>query len=93
MRAGTPGSHQNRGWEKFTDAVVQCLAADKEGMVFMLWGSYAQHKGEVIDENRHLVLRSPHPSPFAAHRGFFGNGHFRRANEYLISRGESPINW
>lgn len=91
--AHNPGSHQRRGWEEFTDEVVMRLARDREGLVFMLWGSYAQRKGAFIDRRKHLVLSSPHPSPLSAHRGFFGNHHFSLANDYLIKQGKSPIQW
>lgn len=87
------GSHQNRGWETFTDAVIRTLAQEKEHLVFILWGSYAQKKGAFIDQGRHLVLTSAHPSPLSAHRGFFGNKHFSRANAYLKEHGISPIVW
>ena len=87
------GSHQNQGWEQFTDAVISRLNEARQGLVFMLWGSYAQKKGRVINEHHHLVLKSPHPSPLSAHRGFFGNRHFSRANVYLQAQGISPINW
>lgn len=87
------GSHQNKGWERFTDAVIHRLAEQKEGLVFILWGSYAQRKGEFIDTHKHLVLRSVHPSPLSAHRGFFGNHHFSLTNEYLEQRGQSTIDW
>lgn len=87
------GSHQNRGWETFTDAAIAALNEDREGLVFVLWGSYAQKKGEMIDTNKHLVLISPHPSPLSAHRGFFGNHQFSTINDYLKQRGEAPINW
>ncbi len=93
VEAHHPGSHQRRGWEDFTDEVVTRLANDRTGLVFMLWGSYAQRKGALIDRTRHLVLTSPHPSPLSAHRGFFGNHHFTRANEYLTQQGLSPIQW
>lgn len=93
VEAGKAGSHQNRGWERFTDHVIRTLSQKREGLVFLLWGSYAQKKGEWIDRNRHLVLASPHPSPLSAHRGFMGNGHFRKTNEYLVSRGAPPIRW
>ena len=86
-------SHQGKGWETFTDRVIEVLAREREGIVFMLWGSYAQKKGAVIDPERHLVLKSPHPSPLSAHRGFFGCGHFSRCNDYLERRGITPINW
>ncbi len=93
VEAHRAGSHQNRGWEQFTDAVIARLSAEREGIVFMLWGSYAIRKGDSIDRSRHLVLTSPHPSPLSAYRGFFGNHHFSRANEYLQSRGVTPIDW
>lgn len=87
------GSHQGKGWELFTDRIVSLLNEQREHLVFMLWGSYAQKKGAIIDRHRHLVLESPHPSPLSAHRGFFGNKHFSGANRYLIEHGISPINW
>lgn len=93
VRQASPGSHQGRGWEEFTDAVVKILSDQKEKLVFLLWGSYAQRKGAVIDQSKHLVLSSAHPSPFAAHRGFFGNRHFSKTNEYLKSQGLPPIEW
>lgn len=93
VEAGKAGSHQNRGWEQFTDRVVQCLNEQGEGLVFMLWGSYAQAKGQFIDQNKHLVIKSSHPSPLSAHRGFLGSKPFSRANEYLQSKGQLPINW
>ena len=93
VRASTPGSHQKKGWELFTDAVIQKLSEDREGLVFMLWGNYARTKGAVIARAKHLVLESPHPSPFSAHSGFFGNGHFKKTNEYLRGRGEKEIDW
>lgn len=93
VEAGKPGSHQNRGWEGFTDHVVETLNREREGLVFMLWGSYAQAKGRVIDERRHRVLRAPHPSPLSAHRGFFGSGHFSKANQWLARAGQAPIRW
>ncbi|MGB3468110.1 MAG: uracil-DNA glycosylase [Cyclobacteriaceae bacterium] len=93
VRQSSPGSHQGRGWEEFTDAVVKLLSEKKENLVFMLWGAYAQRKGEIIDQSRHLVLKSAHPSPFAAHKGFFGNRHFSQANEYLKKNGLQPIDW
>jgi uracil-DNA glycosylase len=86
-------SHQGQGWETFTDQVVAHLSNEKESLVFMLWGSYAQKKGAVIDTTRHLVLKSPHPSPLSAHRGFFGNNHFRQCNSYLASKDREPIDW
>ena len=93
VQAHMAGSHQNRGWEAFTDAAIRKLATEKEHLVFMLWGSYAQKKGEFIDSNRHLVLKSVHPSPLSAYRGFIGNNHFSLANKYLQEKGETAINW
>ncbi|MFZ9642583.1 MAG: uracil-DNA glycosylase [Candidatus Methylopumilus sp.] len=87
------GSHQKRGWESFTDAAISALNQHRDGLVFVLWGSYAQKKGEMIDSHRHLVLSSPHPSPLSAHRGFFGNHQFSAINTYLRQRGQTPINW
>ena len=91
--AGRAGSHQGRGWETFTDRVVELVNRDCEHVVFMLWGSYAQKKGAVVDDRRHLVLTAPHPSPLSAHRGFFGCRHFSQANRYLVEHGVLPINW
>ena len=93
VERGQAGAHQGRGWERFTDRVVQELNEGGEGVVFMLWGSYAQRKGAMIDDRRHCVLKAPHPSPLSAHRGFFGCGHFTRANAYLEARGAAPIDW
>jgi len=93
VRASSPGSHQNKGWEVFTDAVIRLISAEKTGVVFLLWGAYAQKKGEIIDRNKHLVLMSAHPSPFSADRGFFGNKHFSKTNEYLKSKGVEEIVW
>lgn len=93
VRASQAGSHQKRGWEEFTDAVIRVLAERKENLVFILWGSYAQKKGAFIDRNRHLVLTSPHPSPLSAYQGFFGNRHFSTANKYLARHGKSEITW
>jgi uracil-DNA glycosylase len=93
VRASSPGSHQNHGWETFTDAVIQAVSGNRENVVFMLWGAYAQKKGTVIDRSKHLVLQSAHPSPFSAYNGFFGNRHFSKANEYLASKGITPIEW
>jgi uracil-DNA glycosylase len=93
VRAHQAGSHQNKGWETFTDKVIHLLAEANNHLVFLLWGAYAQRKGEFIDANRHLILKSPHPSPLSAHRGFFGNHHFSKANEYLIRHGKEPIKW
>ena len=86
-------SHQGRGWEKFTDRVIEVANESTENTVFFLWGSYAQKKGAIIDRERHLVLQAPHPSPLSANRGFFGCGHFTKANDYLLSKGREPINW
>ncbi|MEY3397866.1 MAG: putative uracil-DNA glycosylase [Bacteroidota bacterium] len=93
VRAGQAGSHQNKGWESFTDAVISALNTERNNLVFMLWGSYAHKKGAHIDQNRHLVLKSVHPSPLSAYNGFFGNHHFSRANAYLKSHGETTVNW
>jgi len=93
VQAHIAGSHQGRGWETFTDAVIRKLATEKERLVFMLWGSYAQQKGAFIDPNNHLVLKSVHPSPLSAYRGFIGNNHFSLANKYLKENGQSEINW
>lgn len=93
VRAHIAGSHQNKGWEEFTDTVIRCLSEEREHLVFILWGAYAQRKGASIDTSRHLVLKSPHPSPLSAHRGFFGNKHFSTANKYLIAKGKKPIDW
>lgn len=87
------GSHQGRGWEEFTDRVIDLVNSEREGVVFMLWGSYARRKGARIDTARHCVLTAPHPSPLSAYRGFFGCGHFSAANEYLAARGQDPIDW
>jgi len=87
------GAHQNKGWEQFTDAAIAALNQHREGLVFVLWGSYAQKKGDVIDAKRHLVLKSVHPSPLSAHRGFFGNHQFSRINQYLVEHGQTPIHW
>ena len=93
VRASSPGSHQNKGWEPFTDAVIRTISDEKEHIVFLLWGSYAQKKGEIIDRKKHYVLLSPHPSPFSADRGFFGNKHFSKTNEYLKAQGIDEIDW
>ena len=86
-------SHQGKGWEAFTDAVIRTLSDKRENCVFLLWGSYAQKKGSVIDTNKHLVLKSPHPSPLSAYRGFLGCRHFSQCNQYLIDSGQEPIDW
>lgn len=93
VEAHKAGSHQNKGWETFTDAVIARLSSQREHLVFLLWGSYAQRKGAVIDASKHLVLKSVHPSPLSAYRGFFGNHHFSQANEYLSQHGLTPIDW
>lgn len=93
VRASSPGSHQNKGWETFTDAVIAKISAERSNVVFLLWGAYAQKKGAIIDRTRHLVLMSAHPSPFSADRGFFGSRHFSKANEYLRSKGLKEIDW
>lgn len=87
------GSHQGKGWEAFTDAVIARLNTEREGLVFLLWGSYAQKKGQIIDARRHKVLKAPHPSPLSAHRGFIGCGHFSAANDYLARRGQAVVDW
>lgn len=93
VRAHLAGSHQRKGWEEFTDSAITVLNNEKENLVFFLWGSYAQKKGASIDRSKHLVLESVHPSPLSAYNGFFGNRHFSRCNEYLISKGTKPIDW
>jgi uracil-DNA glycosylase len=93
VRAHLAGSHQSHGWEQFTDAAIKALSDEREHLVFILWGNYAKQKGAHIDRARHLVLESPHPSPFSAYNGFFGNDHFKKANEYLLSQGTEPIDW
>ena len=93
VEQGNAGAHQGKGWEQFTDAAIRALNERREGLVFMLWGSYAQKKGAFIDRSRHLVLQAPHPSPLSAHRGFLGCGHFSKANDYLHGRGMTPIDW
>ena len=93
VAAGRPGSHQGRGWETFTDRVVETINRKRENIVFLLWGSYAQKKCTVVDSNRHFVLTAPHPSPLSAHRGFFGCRHFSSANAYLVEHDILPIDW
>jgi uracil-DNA glycosylase len=93
VEQGRAASHQGKGWEKFTDKAISELNAEREGIVFMLWGSYAHKKGEVIDDKKHLVLKAPHPSPLSAHRGFLGCRHFSQANAYLVRHGKEPIDW
>ena len=91
--ANTPNSHAQAGWHTFTDEVIRHVSADKEHVVFMLWGKFAQNKAELIDSGKHLVLKAAHPSPFSAHSGFFGSGHFSKANHWLQQQGEKPIDW
>ncbi|MBM3444547.1 MAG: uracil-DNA glycosylase [Bacteroidetes bacterium] len=93
VRANQPNSHSGLGWQQFTDAVIQLINEQKNHVVFMLWGNFAREKGKHIDEKKHLVLRSPHPSPFSADKGFFGSQHFSKTNEYLILHGIEPIDW
>ena len=94
VRAHQAGSHQNKGWEQFTDAVISKLSEGREGLVFLLWGGYAKKKGSVINREKHLVLTSGHPSPLSANRGlWFGNKHFSKTNKYLISKGFKEVNW
>ena len=93
VRAGQPASHAGKGWELFTDRVIQEISDRRQGVVFLLWGKYAQNKGRFIDENKHHVLRAPHPSPFSAFSGFFGCRHFSMVNEFLEKAGQSHINW
>ena len=93
VEVGKAGSHQGKGWEGFTDHIVECLERERDGLVFLLWGSYAQAKGRIIDGRKHCVLRAPHPSPLSAHRGFIGCGHFGAANRWLQGRHLPPIDW
>lgn len=93
VRESSPASHQGKGWETFTDSVIRLISEKNSGVVFLLWGAYAQKKGEIIDRARHLVLMSAHPSPFSADRGFFGNKHFSKTNDYLKSKGQKEIDW
>lgn len=93
VREHQAGAHQGKGWEEFTDAVIKTLSDKKEGLVFILWGSYAQSKAKLIDEHKHQILRSAHPSPLSAYRGFFGNHHFSLTNDYLSKHGKTIINW
>ncbi|MBQ7985497.1 MAG: uracil-DNA glycosylase [Bacteroidales bacterium] len=93
VQAHKAGSHQGKGWETFTDAVIKTISQKKQNVVFLLWGAYAIKKSALIDQSKHLVLTSPHPSPLSAHRGFFGNRHFSRTNAYLTSTGQQPIVW
>ncbi len=93
VEQGKPESHKNRGWEQFTDKVIQVLNAQHRSIIFVLWGSHAQNKGQHIDPRKHVILKAAHPSPFSAHRGFLGCKHFSKINELLTKRGEQPINW
>lgn len=93
VREHEAASHAGKGWESFTDAVVRAVAERKEGVVYMLWGSYAQKKGAMVDGSKNLVLKAVHPSPLSVYRGFFGSKHFSKANSYLVGRGDVPINW
>ena len=93
VEAGQAASHQKQGWETFTDQAIEQLNRDRDGLVFLLWGSHAQKKGHLIDRQRHCVLTAPHPSPLSAHRGFLGCGHFSRANQYLLQQGKTAIDW
>ncbi len=93
VQAGLPGSHQKKGWEEFTDNVIKTISDKKEGIVFILWGSFAQAKAELIDKTKHHIIKSPHPSPFSADRGFFGSKPFSKTNEILIKEGKKPIDW
>jgi len=93
VQATLAGSHQKKGWEEFTDRIIHAINDKRTNVVFMLWGSYAQKKGAFIDRKKHLVLESVHPSPLSAHRGFLGNGHFKKANDYLEQHGKTPIDW
>ena len=93
VERGQAGAHQNLGWERFTDAAIAALNEHRDGLVFLLWGSYAQRKGSIVDAQRHLVLKAPHPSPLSAHRGFFGCKHFSQANAWLQARAQPPIDW
>lgn len=93
VEAAKAGSHQKKGWGKFTDAIIRAISEKNKQVVFILWGAYAQKKGAIIDRSRHLVLEGPHPSPLSAHRGFLGCGHFKQANEYLVHHGKTPVDW
>ncbi|WP_425635947.1 uracil-DNA glycosylase [Algoriphagus yeomjeoni] len=93
VRAHEAGSHQKKGWEEFTDEVIRTISNDRENVVFLLWGAYAQKKSVLIDSKKHLVLKAPHPSPLSSYRGFFGCKHFSKTNEYLIANGKKPIEW
>lgn len=93
VEENTPGAHRGKGWERFTDTIIQTVSDQREGVVFMLWGGYARRKKPLIDTRKHLVLEAPHPSPLSAHRGFFGCNHFKKANDYLVRQNKMPITW
>lgn len=93
VRANQAGSHQHQGWETFTDEVIRTVSRERNHVVFLLWGAFAQKKEELIDSSKHLILKAPHPSPLSAHRGFIGCGHFSKANAYLLATQQSPIDW
>jgi len=93
VRAGTPGSHQKKGWEEFTDRVIKTISDKKQGIIFILWGAFAQAKAELIDQTKHYIIKSPHPSPFSADRGFFGSKPFSKTNEILVKEGQKAIDW
>lgn len=93
VRANQAGSHQHQGWETFTDEVIRTVSRERNHVVFLLWGAFAQKKEELIDSSKHLILKAPHPSPLSAHWGFFGSGHFSKANDYLLATQQSPIDW
>lgn len=93
VRHSEAGSHQNKGWEQFTDAAIKKISVEKSGVVFLLWGRFAQNKAELIDDSKHCILKAAHPSPFAAHKGFFGCRHFSKTNAYLEKIGKKPVDW
>ena len=93
VRKSTPGSHQKQGWEEFTDSVIKTISDKKESIVFVLWGKFAEQKSELIDESKHHIINSSHPSPFSAHRGFLGSKPFSKTNEFLAKKGIKPIDW
>lgn len=93
VSAESPGSHQKKGWEIFTDKIIELISNEKENIVFILWGKYAQNKGVIIDERKHLIIKSPHPSPFSARKGFFGSQPFSKTNEYLLNKNIEPVDW
>lgn len=93
VKEGTAGAHQGWGWEEFTDSAIKKVSQDNEGVVFMLWGKYAQNKSALIDDTKHLILKAPHPSPLSAHNGWFGSRHFSQANAYLVAHNKTPVKW